>query len=85
MLSLIIKTTQFLVYHLLIVVVVYFGAAGTNVVGLITGTDRGDRGPIGGDMHQRHASITGFLGATPKPARARTRPRPRCGHLWLST
>lgn len=68
-----------------VVGVVYLGVAGTDVVGLITGTDRGDRGPIGGDLNPRWALITGFLGATPKHVLARARPRPRRCRLWLST
>jgi len=65
--------------------VVYLGVVRADVVGLIVGPDRGHRGTIGGDVDLLRASITGFLGATPKAARARTRPRPPCVHLWLST
>jgi hypothetical protein len=54
-----------------VVGVVYVGAAGTTVVGLITGTDRGDRGRIGDDMYQRHPSSTGFLGGNRSPHRSR--------------
>jgi hypothetical protein len=68
-----------------VVGVVYLGVAGTDVVGLVIGPDRCHGGSVGSDLHPRCASITGFLGATPKPAQARTRPRTRCGHLWLST
>lgn len=68
-----------------VVGVVYLGAAGTDVLGLVIGPDRRDRGRIGGNLNPRWALNTGFLGATPKAARARTRARPRCGPLWLST
>lgn len=68
-----------------VVRVVYLGAAGTKVVGLLVGPDHGDRGPAGGDLNPRWALNTSFLGATPKPARARAKPRPRRGPLWLST
>lgn len=68
-----------------VVGVVFLGPAGTGVVGLAIGPDRGHRSTIGGDMDPLRAPITGFLGATAKPAWARTRPRPSCVHLWLST
>lgn len=65
--------------------VVYLGAAETDVLCLVIGPDRRDRGPISGDVDPLRTSITGFLGATPKPARARTSPRPRRCRLWLPT
>lgn len=65
--------------------VVYLRIAGTDVVGLGIGPDRRYGDPISGDMDPLRAPITGFLGATPKPARARTRPRPRRCPLWLPT
>lgn len=68
-----------------VVGVVYLSAVGIDVMGLTMNADRHHDGSIGGDMDRLRASNTGFLGATPKAARARTRPRPMCGHLWLST
>lgn len=68
-----------------VVGVVYLGVAGTDVVGLGIGPDRRHGDPISGDLHPRCASISGFLGATRKPVRARAKPGPRRCRLWLST
>lgn len=68
-----------------VVGVVYLGVAGTDVVGLVISPDRSHGGPVGSDPHPRWPSITGFLGATPKAARSRARPRRPCVPPWLST